>query len=203
RVGPPALPAHPHDGLRVHPGCGAADARERGRLRRAERHGDCGVLWHAGRDVPWCLHHPRQLRLRGAARPLPTAVEASSGRAGGSDTARRASVSRTARGDEVGRPPDLEAVPSSLTWDLTRILLAVVGIGGLIAASVWVLRPFLPAVVWGTMIVVATWPTVRAVEARLWGGGGLGGAVVTAVAVAGLGGRVAVGAGRSSDRAEG
>ena len=45
-------------------------------------------------------------------------------------------MSRTARGDEVGRPPDLEAVPSSLTWDLTRILLAVVGIGGLIAASV-------------------------------------------------------------------
>src|SRR5207247_2258551 len=129
RVGPPALPAHPHDGLRVHPGCGAADARERVRLRRAERHGDCGVLGHAGRDVPWCVHHPWQLRLRGAARPLPTAVEASSGRAAGSDTARRASVSRTARGDEVEQPPDLEAVPASLTWDLTRILLAVVGIG--------------------------------------------------------------------------
>jgi predicted PurR-regulated permease PerM len=53
-------------------------------------------------------------------------------------------------------------------WDLTRILLAVVSIGGLIAASFWVLRPFLPALVWATMIVVATWPALRAVEARLW-----------------------------------
>jgi predicted PurR-regulated permease PerM len=54
-------------------------------------------------------------------------------------------------------------------WDLTRILLAVVAVGGLIAASFWVLRPFLPAVIWATMIVVATWPALRAVEARLWG----------------------------------
>src|SRR5207247_7916857 len=188
-------PAHPHDGLRVHPGCGAADARERGRLRRAERHGDCGVLGHPGRDVPWCVHHPWQFRLRGAARPLPTAVEASSGRAAGSDTARRASVSRTARGDEVEQPPDLEAVPASLTWDLTRILLAVVGIGGLIAASVWVLRPFLPAVVWATMIVVATWPTLRAVEARLWGRRGLAVAVMTVVVPAGLAATRALGVG--------
>lgn len=55
------------------------------------------------------------------------------------------------------------------SWDLTRILLAVVAIGGLIAASFWVLRPFLPSVVWATMIVVATWPALRALEARLWG----------------------------------
>src|SRR5215475_6287519 len=54
------------------------------------------------------------------------------------------------------------------SWDLTRILLAVVTIGGLIAATFWVLRPFLPALVWASMIVVATWPTMRAVEARLW-----------------------------------
>jgi predicted PurR-regulated permease PerM len=54
-------------------------------------------------------------------------------------------------------------------WDLTRTLLAVVAIGGLIAASFWILRPFLPAVVWATMVVVATWPALRAVQARLWG----------------------------------
>jgi len=66
-----------------------------------------------------------------------------------------------------------------LSWDLTRILLAVVAIGGLIAASFWVLRPFLPAVIWATMIVVATWPALRAVEARLWGKRSLAVAVMT------------------------
>jgi len=65
------------------------------------------------------------------------------------------------------------------SWDLTRILLGVVAIGGLIAASFWVLRPFLPAVIWATMIVVATWPTLRAVEARLWGRRSLAVAVMT------------------------
>lgn len=60
----------------------------------------------------------------------------------------------------------LEVMPS---WDLTRILLAVVAIGGLIAASFWVVRPFLPAVVWATMIVVATWPAMRSVQKWLWG----------------------------------
>jgi predicted PurR-regulated permease PerM len=55
------------------------------------------------------------------------------------------------------------------SWDLTRILLSVVAIGGLIAASFWVLQPFLPAVVWATMVVVATWPALRLVQARLWG----------------------------------
>lgn len=73
-------------------------------------------------------------------------------------------------------------VPSSAplaSWDLPRILIAVVAIGGLIAASFWVLRPFLPAVVWATMIVVATWPALRAVQARLWGKRSLAVAVMT------------------------
>jgi hypothetical protein len=55
------------------------------------------------------------------------------------------------------------------SWDLTRILLAVVAIGGLIAASFWVLRPFLLATVWATMIVVATWPLL--LYAQGWLGG--------------------------------
>ena len=42
----------------------------------------------------------------------------------------------------------ISAPPS---WDLTRILLAVVALGGLIAASFLVLRPFLPAAVWATI----------------------------------------------------
>jgi predicted PurR-regulated permease PerM len=43
-------------------------------------------------------------------------------------------------------------------FDLTRDTLAVVFLFALIAASIWILLPFLGAVVWATMIVVATWP---------------------------------------------
>ncbi len=70
-----------------------------------------------------------------------------------------------------------------LPWDITRILLAVVAIGGLIAATFWVLRPFLPALIWATLIVVATWPVMRAVERRMGGRRGLAVAVMTAVMV--------------------
>jgi len=51
--------------------------------------------------------------------------------------------------------------------DLTRIELSVLLIAFLIAASLWILRPFLLATVWATMIVVATWPLMRAVQARV------------------------------------
>jgi len=53
--------------------------------------------------------------------------------------------------------------------DLPRTTLGVIFIGGLIAASFWILQPFLPAVVWATMVVVATWNVMLAVQARLWG----------------------------------
>ena len=61
-----------------------------------------------------------------------------------------------------------DEVPASrASRDLTRNLLAAMLIAGLIAASFWVLRPFLLATVWATMIVVATWPLMLAVQARL------------------------------------
>jgi predicted PurR-regulated permease PerM len=52
--------------------------------------------------------------------------------------------------------------------DLPRIVLAVLFIGGLMAASFWILRPFLGALLWSTMIVVATWPLMIALQKRLW-----------------------------------
>jgi predicted PurR-regulated permease PerM len=58
---------------------------------------------------------------------------------------------------------------ADLTRDLTRTVLAVLFIGALIFASVWILRPFLAAIVWATMIVVSTWPLMLGVQARLWG----------------------------------
>lgn len=53
--------------------------------------------------------------------------------------------------------------------DLTRNVLAVSCVAGLIVLSVWVLRPFLAAGVWAAMIVVATWPPFLALEQRLGG----------------------------------
>jgi predicted PurR-regulated permease PerM len=52
--------------------------------------------------------------------------------------------------------------------DLTRTVLAVLFIGGLILASFWILRPFLAAIIWSAMIVVATWPVMLAIQHRLW-----------------------------------
>ncbi len=54
-------------------------------------------------------------------------------------------------------------------FDLTRDTLAVVFLFALIAASVWILLPFLAAVVWATMIVVATWPMLLTLQRWLLG----------------------------------
>jgi predicted PurR-regulated permease PerM len=52
----------------------------------------------------------------------------------------------------------------SLHQDLTRTTLAVLFIGGLIAAVFWVLWPFLPAIVWAMTLVVSTWPLMLRVQ---------------------------------------
>jgi predicted PurR-regulated permease PerM len=55
------------------------------------------------------------------------------------------------------------------TQDLARTVLAVLSIGGLIGVSVWVLKPFLPSIIWAGMIVVATWPLMLKLQAYLGG----------------------------------
>src|ERR1051326_8154037 len=57
--------------------------------------------------------------------------------------------------------------------DITRIVLAVLFIVALIGASIWILLPFLGAVVWSATIVVATWPLMIAIQKRLWNKRGL------------------------------
>jgi len=54
-------------------------------------------------------------------------------------------------------------------FDLTRDMLAGVFLFALIAAAVWILLPFLGAVVWATMIVVATWPFLLRLQRWLLG----------------------------------
>jgi len=51
-----------------------------------------------------------------------------------------------------------------LHQDLTRTTLAVLFIVGLIAATLWVLWPFLPAIVWAMTLVVSTWPLMLRVQ---------------------------------------
>ena len=53
--------------------------------------------------------------------------------------------------------------------DLTRYVLGVLFTGGLIVACLWILQPFLGAIIWAIMIVVATWPVMRWVQGHLGG----------------------------------
>lgn len=63
--------------------------------------------------------------------------------------------------------PAEDSRANAIRQDLTRTTLAVICILLLIAGSLWVLLPFLAATVWATMLVVATWPILKSVEARL------------------------------------
>ncbi len=67
-----------------------------------------------------------------------------------------------------------------LQRDLTRTVFAILIMGGLIAASIWILRPFLAATIWSAMIVVTTWPILRALQSRLWGKRWLATTIMTA-----------------------
>lgn len=53
--------------------------------------------------------------------------------------------------------------------DLPRIVLATASLLLLIGGSLYVLRPFVPALIWGSMIVVATWPPFAALQRHLGG----------------------------------
>jgi len=63
--------------------------------------------------------------------------------------------------------------------DITRAVLAVLFIVTLIGSSIWILRPFLGAIVWATTIVVATWPLMISVQTWLWNKRGLAVTVMT------------------------
>ena len=54
-------------------------------------------------------------------------------------------------------------------FNLTRVVLGVAFILLIVGASLYILKPFLPGLIWATMIVVATWPMLIAIQRRLWG----------------------------------
>jgi predicted PurR-regulated permease PerM len=65
--------------------------------------------------------------------------------------------------------------------DITRVVLAVIFIVILIGSSIWILRPFIGAIVWAATIVVATWPLMISVQTWLWGKRALAVTVMTLV----------------------
>ncbi|WP_300453955.1 AI-2E family transporter YdiK [Accumulibacter sp.] len=56
--------------------------------------------------------------------------------------------------------------PVEKPFEMARPTLAVLFLCVLIAASLWILRPFLPALIWATMVVVATWPLMLSLQRR-------------------------------------
>ena len=64
------------------------------------------------------------------------------------------------------RPDSTASVARAPRQDVARITLAVLCLLLLIVGSLVILRPFLAALVWATMVVVSTWPLLRRLEAR-------------------------------------
>ena len=77
------------------------------------------------------------------------------------------------------RPPVPDVTAARPRVDLPRITLGVLCIGGLLISAFWVLSPFIGAAIWAAMIVVATWPLMRQLQARLWDRRGAAVAVMT------------------------
>ncbi|MBX3463565.1 MAG: AI-2E family transporter YdiK [Planctomycetes bacterium] len=65
--------------------------------------------------------------------------------------------------------------------DLARTVFAVLFLGLLLVGSLWVLAPFLPAVSWAALLVIATWPVLRRLQT--WFGGRRGPAVAVMLMV--------------------
>ncbi len=63
--------------------------------------------------------------------------------------------------------------------DLAQRTLGVLVIAGLIGTSLWILKPFLPAIIWATTLVIATWPIMRGLQDKLWGSRALAVTIMT------------------------
>jgi predicted PurR-regulated permease PerM len=63
--------------------------------------------------------------------------------------------------------------------DLTRTILAVLCVSALIASTLWIVRPFVTAFMWAGTIVIATWPLMLRIQAKLGNRRGLATTVMT------------------------
>ncbi len=65
--------------------------------------------------------------------------------------------------------------------DLTRITLGVLFIGATLVSCFWIVGPFLPAIVWASTLVIATFPLMERVQQALWNRRALAVTAMTAV----------------------
>lgn len=72
-------------------------------------------------------------------------------------------------GTQAPATDELKKGGSRLPSDLPRAVLAIGAMLLLVGGSLYILHPFVPAIIWGTMIVVATWPMLIRLQARLGG----------------------------------
>ena len=68
--------------------------------------------------------------------------------------------------------------------EVARIMLLVICIALLLTGSLWILLPFLVALLWATMIVISTWPILLRVQQAAGGRRWVGVVVMTIVALA-------------------
>jgi predicted PurR-regulated permease PerM len=87
--------------------------------------------------------------------------------------------SQSVQHDTTATIPTGKAAAIRPDADLTRSVLAIVALAALIGGSLWVLSPFIPALIWAVTIVVTTWPLMTRVEKLLWGRRGLAVTVMT------------------------
>jgi len=66
-------------------------------------------------------------------------------------------------------------------YDVARVTLGVACLVALLAGTLWILRPFLGAMIWAATIVVATWPIMMRLEARVGGRRAISAATMSAV----------------------
>ena len=57
--------------------------------------------------------------------------------------------------------------PMAVRRDLTHTILSIIFICLLVASTFWVLRPFMVSLVWGIVVVIATWPILEKLETKL------------------------------------
>src|SRR5215813_13649697 len=69
--------------------------------------------------------------------------------------------------------------PQTVRHDLAQRTLGVLVIAALLGTSLWILKPFLLAIIWATTLVIATWPIMRKAQERLWGSRALATAAMT------------------------
>jgi predicted PurR-regulated permease PerM len=56
-----------------------------------------------------------------------------------------------------------------ISTELVKNTLVIALMGGLLAACFWIVKPFLPALIWASMIVIATWPLLLVIEKKVRG----------------------------------